>query len=204
MSNELPAEVITSAAVTAVSQLVLRERESRDLGNWDTMRDCFHPDSRVRISWFNGSGPGFVDGSIDMAKRGMLAKHRLAPVLVTLNGDRALASLTAIIDIPQKINGVEMILSAHGRFIYRAERRDGTWRLYSFDCIYLRDELNPAIPGQSVSIDPAEVRDLRPSYRNLAWCLIQTGYEVDQNLPGEDRLETVKQILDEVHAWLRQ
>lgn len=204
MSDELPAEVITSAAVTAVSQLVLRERESRDLGNWETMRDCFHPDSRVRISWFNGSGPGFVDGSIDMAKRGMLAKHRLAPVLVTLNGDRALASLTAIIDIPQNINGVEMILSAHGRFIFRAERREGVWRLYSFDCIYLRDELNPAIPGQSVSIDPAEVRGLRPSYRNLAWCLIQTGYEVDQDLPGEDRPETVKQILDEVHAWLWQ
>lgn len=204
MNNALPQNIIDSTDITAVSQLVLRERESRDLGNWDTMRDCFHPDSRVRISWFNGSGPDFVEGSIDMAQRGMLAKHRLAPVLVTLSGDRALASLTAIIDIPQTINGIDMVLSAHGRFIYRAERRDNVWRLYSFDCIYMRDELNPAVPGQSIHIDPAEVQGLRSSYRNLAWCLIKTGYEVDPDLPGEDRPETVKAILDEVHAWLKQ
>lgn len=204
MNNALPQHVLDSADITAVSQLVLRERESRDLGNWDAMHDCFHPDSTVTISWFQGSGPDFVEGSIDMAKRGMLAKHRLAPVLVTLAGDRAQASLTAIIDIPRKIDGVEMVLSAHGRFIYRAERREDVWRLYSFNCIYMRDELTAAIPGQGISIPPAEVRGLRPSYRNLAWCLIKTGYDVDPDLPGEDRPETVKNILDEIHAWLRQ
>ena len=91
MNQQLPQNIIDSADVTAITQLILRERESRDLGKWDTMRDCFHPDSIVRISWFNGSGPDFVSGSIDMVKRGMLAKHRLAPVLVTLAGDRALA-----------------------------------------------------------------------------------------------------------------
>ena len=204
MNNTLPQTVLDSADISAVTQLVLRERESRDLGEWDAMRDCFHPDSRVRISWFNGSGPEFVDGSIDMAKRGMLAKHRLAPIRVRLAGDRALASLSAIIDVPRVIDGVELVLSAYGRFIYRAERRQDVWRLYSFDCIYMRDELTAAIPGQTIGIDPAEVQGLRPSYRNLAWCLIKTGYDVDPDLPGEDRPETVQTIMDEVHAWLRQ
>jgi hypothetical protein len=31
------------------------------------MRDCFHPDSHIRISWFRGNGADFVNGSIDMA-----------------------------------------------------------------------------------------------------------------------------------------
>ena len=201
MTNQIPKAVIDSADITAITQLILRERESRDTGKWDVMRDCFHPDSIVRISWFNGSGPDFVTGSIDMAKRGMLAKHRLAPILVTLSRDRAVASLTAIIDIPRKIDGVDLILSAHGRFIYRAERRNGVWRIFSFECIYMRDELTPVVLGQTVSIDPAEMAAFRPSYRNLAWCLMKTGYEVDQDLPGEDRPETVEALMHEVEGW---
>ena len=202
MSTELPRHIIDSADITAVSQLIIRERESRDMARWDTMRDCFHPDSIVKISWINGSGPQFVEGSIDMAKRGMYAKHRLGPVLVTLNGNRALASLTGIIDIPRVIDGVDMVLSAYGRFIYRAEKRDDVWRIFSFECIYMRDELTPSILGQTIIIDPAEVAGFRPSYRNLAWCLMKTGYEVNQDLPGEDRPETVEKMMNEINAWL--
>ena len=201
MNSELPRAVLDSADITAITQLILRERESRDMAKWDTMRDCFHPDSIIKISWFNGNGGDFVDGSIDMAKRGMLAKHRLGPVLVTLAGDRAIASLTAIIDIPQNVDGIELILSAHGRFIYRAEKRDDVWRIFSFGCIYMRDQLTPAIPGQTFSIDPAELEGFRPSYRNLAWCLMKTGYEVDHDLPGEDRPETVDSLMREVNDW---
>ena len=201
MQVELPAYVQDSSDISEITQLILRERESRDLGRWDTMRDCFHPDSIVKISWFNGSGPEFVDGSIDMAERGMLAKHRLAPVHVVLSGDRAIARLTAIIDIPRIVDGTDLMLSAHGRFVYRVEKRDDVWGIFSFECIYMRDELTPTIPGQTIHIDPAEVEEFRPSYRNLAWCLKKTGYEVDPDLPGEDRPETVAALLREVEAW---
>jgi hypothetical protein len=202
MNTGLPQNIIDSADITAISQLIIRERESRDLGKWETMRDCFHPDSTVKISWFSGSGPEFVTGSIDMAKRGVFAKHRLAPVLVNLAGDRAVASLSAIIDIPSEIDGVDVVLSAHGRFIYRAEKRDDVWRIISFDCIYVRDEITPAILGQTVIINPEEVEGFRPSYRNLAWCLMKTGYEIDQNLPGDDQPEAVENFMGEINAWL--
>jgi hypothetical protein len=201
MDNDLPEAVLASADISAITQLILRERTSRDTADWETMRDCFHPDSKVKLSWFDGSGPDFVEGSIDMANRGMFAKHRLAPILVDLAGDRAVASLTAIIDIPRVIDGVDLILSAHGRFIYRAERRDDVWRIFSFDCIYTRDELTPAVLGQSISIDPAEVKGFRPSYRNLTWCLMKTGYEVDQDLPGDDRPETVQKLMKAIDDW---
>jgi hypothetical protein len=35
-----------AADVSAVTQLILKERESRDLGRWNDMRDCFHPDAQ--------------------------------------------------------------------------------------------------------------------------------------------------------------
>ena len=41
MTESLPKAVLEAADVSAVSQLILRERLSRDLGLWEQMRDCF-------------------------------------------------------------------------------------------------------------------------------------------------------------------
>ena len=51
-----------------------------------------------------------------------------------------------------------MNLLSYTRFVYRAERREGTWRIVSFDAVYLRDELTPAVPGHSIVIDPNELK----------------------------------------------
>ncbi len=100
MTESLPKAVLKAADVSAVSQFVLRERFSRDLGLWEQMRDCFHDDSVVRISWINASGPEFVRRSKEMAERNVPASHRIGPIFVTLAGERAIAQFTAIIDIP--------------------------------------------------------------------------------------------------------
>jgi SnoaL-like domain len=203
MNVELPKDLLESAEITAITQLILRERESRDLGRWGPMRECYWPESLVRVSWFRGSGAEFVAGSIDMAKRGVLAKHRLAPILVNLNGDRAVASLWGIIDLPVELQGVDLMLSTHSRFLYRAERRGGRWGLMGFDAIYMRDELTPRIPGQTISINPEEVKSFRPTYRLLSYYLNSQGYRVDSNLAGEDRPDLVKSLNDELYGWAR-
>ncbi len=187
--------------ITAITQLVVRERESRDLCLWNRMAGCFFEDSLVDISWFKGTGKEFVVASKGMYERGMRAKHRLGPVLVTRNGDRAVATLSGIIDIPQSINGVELTLSSHALFLYRVEKRSGEWGLMSFGAIYRRDELIPVTPGQSVTIAADELAGYRSSYRNLSWSLAQTGYAVNNDLPGEDRPETVAAIMQEIFSW---
>jgi len=190
-----------AADITAITQLVVRERESRDLCLWNRMAGCFFEDSLVDISWFKGTGKEFVVASKGMYERGMRAKHRLGPVLVTRNGDRAVATLSGIIDIPQSINGVELTLSSHALFLYRVEKRSGEWGLMSFGAIYRRDELIPVTPGQSVTIAADELAGYRSSYRNLSWSLAQTGYAVNNHLPGEDRPETVAAIMQEIFSW---
>lgn len=190
-----------AADITAITQLILRERESRDLCLWRRMADCFLDESHVEISWFSGSGREFVAASKDMAERGMRAKHRLGPVLVSLNGERAVATLSGIIDIPESIDGVDMVLSAHCLMIYTAEKRGGNWGLMSFGAIYRRDEFTPVLPGQTISIPPDEVSGYRPSYRNLSWSLARAGYAVNNDLPGEDRPETAAAILASVFGW---
>jgi hypothetical protein len=201
MSEAVPREVRESADITSITQLILRERESRDLGRWERMRGCFWPDSLVRVSWFRGTGQEFVAGSIDMFRRGIAAKHRLGPVLVTLAGDRAVASLAGIIDLPVKMQGVEAMLSTHARLLYRAERRGQEWKILGFDAVYMRDELTPSIPGQIIAIDPEEVKGFRPSYRLMLHYLRSQGYAVDENLAGEDRPDSVEALNRELFGW---
>jgi len=188
--------------ISAISQLVVCERESRDLGFWNRMRNCFHADGEVNISWFQGNAHAFVAASQDMAARGMLAKHRLGPVHVTLNGKRALASVSGIIDIPTVLEGKDFTLSAYCVMWYRAEQREDTWRLSSFECFYRRDEFVPALPGESVVLPAAQLQQYRPSYRNLCYSLYLKGYTPDDALPGEDRPETVRALLERLFGWL--
>jgi hypothetical protein len=201
MSTNLPQAVLDAVAVTEVTQLVLTERESRDLGHWERMRACFHDESRIRISWFNGNGADFVKGSIDMARRGVLAKHRLGPVRVRLAGERAVATLAAIIDIPTVVGDVEAQLSSHARFIFRAERREQRWGLSGFDAVYRRDELVPTIPGQVICVTPMQLAGFRPSYRMLSFVLTHQGYTVNHELAGEDRPESAAALEREIDAW---
>lgn len=187
--------------ISAISQLILKERESRDLGRWNDLRDCFHDDAEIHVSWFRGGPDGFVEGSIDMARRQVMARHRLSPIRVLLARDRAVATMSAIIEIPSTIDGIEMNLLSYTRFVYRAERRDGAWRLRGFTAIYVRDELTPAIPGHSIVIDPGALQPFRRTYRMLSYVLSRSGYQVDSGLAGEDRPDLVQALLDEVYGW---
>ena len=201
MSNSLPRAVLEAADVSAVSQLVLRERHSRDFGLWKQMRDCFHDDSVVRLSWIDASGPEFVRRSEEMANRNVNVGHRVSPVLVTLAGDRAIAQFTGIISIPFVLNGVEVMMSSHSLFVFRAERREDLWRLSGFDMIYQRDELTSVLPGQTVTIDPEAVKSFRSSYRLLSYCLTAGGFPVRNDLAGIDRPELVDALMREIYGW---
>lgn len=187
--------------ITAIAQLVLSEREARDMGWWTRMGECFHPDARVRLSWIDDTGEAFVRGSIDMAARGMSAKHRVTPPVVRLNKDRAVASFPAIIDIAAVLKGVEVQLSSHARFLYRLERRDDRWRICFFDALYVRDELTAAIPGEVVPVTAEDVAPYRKSYRFLCFLLGLSNYTPSQELAGEDRPETAAALYQEAYAW---
>jgi hypothetical protein len=190
------------ADITLITQLVVRERDSRDMGFWQRMLDCFHPDALIDISWIRGNAKAFVEGSKDMAARGMKATHRLGPILVTQHGDKAVATLGGIIDIPTELDGKQFTLSAYGQFLYSVERRAGEWKLLSFEAIYQRDELTPAVLGETVAMPQELLQRFRPSYRNLSWSLHLKGYEVNMELPGTDRPETVRAIYERLYGWL--
>ncbi|HEX3753161.1 MAG TPA: nuclear transport factor 2 family protein [Streptosporangiaceae bacterium] len=128
-------------AVTEISQLVLGERQARDRGWWDRMRAAYAPDSAVRLSWFQGSGPDFVAASEEMAARGDTAVHRLSPPVVRQRGDRALVEMPGVIEVRTTVDGVDVDVESRARLGYRAERHEDRWVIAALDPLYERDTL---------------------------------------------------------------
>jgi hypothetical protein len=180
-----------AVAVTANAELVLREREARDRGWWYQMRDCYHPDAEIRVSWFQGNATAFVTGTQQMKARGDPNLHRLSPPAVHLGTDRAVVTMGAAID--SRLNGVEADLVVYGRFLYRTEQRGGSWRIARMDFVYQHDTLAPALPGTWVPLDPEVLASLRPSYRMGSYYLYDTRGTL-----------TAESALIRYHAWLRR
>jgi SnoaL-like domain len=192
------------ADTEAVTQLVLRERESRDRGWWDDMADCFSADSVVDMSWFTGPGAEFVARSREMSAGGWggLSVHRLSPPAVRVRGDRALAELPIVIEFRIEADGVEADLLSCARSQYRAQRTDGVWRIARITSVYEKDTLTPSVPGTQLSIDPAEFTVFRPSYRCLAWRESRLGRPLRSDLLGDDQPEPVARQYETEVAWL--
>lgn len=189
--------------VSAVAQLVLRERQSRDRGWWDRWSGCFAEDSVIDMSWFSGSGAEFIRQTQLRSQGGVWGRHRLSPPAVLVNGDRAWAELPLGIEFQITVGGVDADLTSYCRSQYQARRTDdAAWRITGITSIYERDCLTPSIPGTTLDLDPAEFAMYRPSYRCLAWYLGQNGTDVPSDLLGDDKPETVARHYQAQHAWL--
>ena len=169
-----------------IEQLVCQEREARDRGWWDEMRRVYRSDAQIKVSWYQGSAEGFIEGSIRMANGRALSSHRLQPIAVKANGSKAVATLSATIDSRVILDEVEADLESHTRLIYRATKasHDCGWKLTSFDCIYQRDRLDVVIPGGDLITDIEVMKTYHRTYRCLSYVLEKRGYSVDSDLPG--------------------
>ena len=201
------ARLILTADTTEIIQLVIKEREARDNQWWHEMRDCYHQDAQLKISWFRGTGWEFVAQSEQLAaQRGHdagPAGHSLGPIRVHLAGKRAVAAVPLSIQIRDLIDGVESDLTSITRTYYRVELRDDRWWIMGLDTIYQRDTLAPVYPGRRINMDEKMLAEFRLSYRFLSyWWKTTLGRDADQNLPGSDRPESIAALNDEVFSWV--
>lgn len=118
-------------------------------------------------------------------------------------GDRAFVELPACIEVRTEIDGVIADLVSCTRVIYRLERRAGEWRILALDCVYERDPLTPAVPGTRLSVPPEELAAYRAPYAILAWHVARRGYEVSDDLLGDDQPDRTAAFYTETLDWLR-
>ncbi len=189
--------------IVEVTQVVLRERQGRDRGWWDQMKACFHPESHVLLSWFNGTGSDFTDRSKAMSESGFRPIHRPSPPVVHLHENRAVLELPIAIEARVSFNGIETDLTSYTRMLYQVERHAGQWKIMFLNSIYERDTLVPAVPGTSLSLDMELLATFRPSYRCVAYHIATGGRTMMADLYGDDQPERVNALYESAFAWMR-
>lgn len=194
-TSETQQEVADKARI---KELVEFERFCRDNALWDEMKKCYAEDSRVEISWFQGTGWEFVEQSSRMKNR---ASHKIYNTAIWLKGDRAVAIMVTTIGSRRTIGGAPMDLHSDAKTIFRVKRIEGRWRILSLGCIYEQDSLVPVLPGNGVLPSDA-LQGYRESYACLSYVLAQDGYAIDENLAGVDRPELVEAFYREADNWL--
>lgn len=146
----------------------------RDLGEWAQLRNLFHPDGTIEITWFEGLASDFVNGSMRMGASDLRTKHLIASPRVTFNvaGNKALLETNAII-IAENVK-LNLGCESHNRFYDLAEKRDGDWKLFHRQSIY--DMGTFTFPQGIVEIDPATVAKYPREYAALAYLLEKSGF----------------------------
>jgi len=106
----------------------------RDLGEWDRLRELFHPEGTIAITWFEGLFSDFVDASARMAASDVRSKHLIASPVISFRGDKAIVETNAMILIENVRLGIGCV--SHNRFYDEVEKRDGVWKIVRRQSIY--------------------------------------------------------------------
>ncbi|QIG78615.1 nuclear transport factor 2 family protein [Stakelama tenebrarum] len=185
-----------------VSDLINRERNARDAGDWGEMTACWRADAIVDVSWLKGSAPEFIARTRRNAASGRVTLHSLSPSVVTLQSDRAIAETPCRLASFVPIDGVEVCITGYVRLLWRADRKEGDWGLAGLRMIYIRDTMVPSDPNDQPQINSTELSGYRASYRWLSYALARTANKPRDDLPGIDRPETVAAIREAQSEWL--
>lgn len=200
MSASRPTELADKFAVVELAQF---ERFGRDTDQWKLMADSYSDESRVWLSWFDGSAIEFIKASREMSSQsGGQAIHQLGPTLVELNGNRAIADTGCTILMRRSFEGVECDLTAYCRHRSRVERINGTWKLRTLVGIYQKNVLAPVVPGHIPAIDAEKLASFRASYNYQSYYRAAQGYVPFDDRPGLDRPELVDDLVATDLAWL--
>jgi hypothetical protein len=171
----------------------------RDLGEWEQLRDLFHPDGTIEITWFEGLASDFVTGSMRMGKSDLRTKHLIAAPAITFNasGSKAILETNAMI-IAENVQ-LNVGCECHNRFYDMAEKRDGVWRLVRRQSIY--DMGTFTFPLGLVEIDPAVVAKYPREYATLAYLLEKSGFPL-QRVFATRGSELEQKIKHDAKQWL--
>jgi len=187
-----------------IADLAVRERFARDTADWDTLEDCFWPDALIRTTWFKGSAADFIAGSREMRAGGMISKHEISPARIRIVGDRALIESNGEVIVRLTFKGVECDTLAWTRFFSRVLRKDGVWRLQSWDAIYVKDRLDPLDWSNPPEIDREKLAQCRKAYRHFHYTIVEAGGHCNDDLPGDYRPEVVREFYADAERWLNE
>lgn len=204
MTPELERRLTVLADREEIFDLARRERFARDLQDFETMRDCFHADAYIRSSWFpGGNADEYVAATRERMKKSSTSRHWVFPADLRIVGDRATLESPATIFDRTRLSGVDVDFYVFCRFFSRVERREGVWRLLSFEVIFEKDVLACVDPRQPLPVDWDRLATYRPSYRFLSYIQESRGHTVSHELYGDDCKDSLLAFYTRERQWLQ-
>ncbi len=146
----------------------------RDLAEWDKLRELFHPDGTIEVTWFEGLASDFIDGSMRMGKSDLRTKHVVSAPEVTFGGCKAIVETNAVL-IGENVS-LNLGVSAHARFYDQVEKRNGVWKILKRQSIYDFGYFN--FPQGQIEIERDLVKMYPREYAALAYMLEKSGFPV--------------------------
>ena len=202
MSNKINNTNMTD--YEAINNLIVSERIYRASHRNEELAKCYADDAQIHTSWQSGGVNSFIGKGSEEVVAELPMVNRCGGALIYQNGNKSFVEYPTTTTRGVYVNDVEAILTSYMRLLYRVEKRNGEWKITSMTSINESDELAPAIPGQDLKINPADVKGLRISYRWLSYTRQIVGGTISQDLPGTDRPAEVKKIYDTELGWLNQ
>ena len=169
----------------------------RDLAQWDELRNLFHPDGTIEVTWFEGAFADFVTGSMRMGGSDLRTKHLIGTPAVTFNRHKAIIETNAVIVAENVRLGYGC--SVHNRFYDLAEKRDDVWKLLKRQSVY--DMGTFTFPQGPVEIDRALVATYPREYAALAYLLEKSGFPVKRVFATRGS-ELEKSMKEQGRMWL--
>ena len=190
-----------------IADLLIRWGYARDCADWETLRQCFHDDATIHISWISGPATTFVERSIAMTaarKPGAHNKHIIESPWVLIDGDRAFARTHATLYIRGDMEGQAVDVTSWLRFFDLLECRDNVWRLVKRSGVYEKDRLDPVDPRGFPDgfFDGMDLSRYPESAKFLCYMLQRAGFP-----PSSENIVSVfsegeQKLLNEGQAWL--
>jgi hypothetical protein len=169
--------------ITLLRDLIERWAVSRDALLWDQFRTVWHPDGRMKATWFDGPFEEFIRITEQGSRHGLNILHTLGGSAIQVNGRRATSLTRVVITQRAAVEGILCDVTVHARHQDLWEKRRGRWGLVSRETICDKDRLDPLDPRQTLNLEAALLDQFPVEYRHLAYLQTQAGYTVDRDVP---------------------
>lgn len=187
-----------------ISQLMLKWGYYRDHSLWDELRDTFHPDGEIKVTWYVGDFDGFVDASIKMAEGGADSNHVIKPSIIEVQGDRAIAITPVSINARAGRSGMEIDVISKAYFYDFLEYKSQEWRVSKRIAVYQNDRMDSVGPSMSFPLlySALNVDQYEPAYKHLAAALSLQDFAMQ---PGQiiDKTDESRALYESGQQWLK-
>ncbi len=188
----------------AIEQVVRHWALCRDTRQWEGLRRCYAPGATVKTTWMVGSAEDFIAASIKGADNPHAPQslHSIGASSIEVVGDKALAETRMVLMLRAPLDGVEVDITAWGRFLDFFVRHHGRWCIQARHPIPEKDRIDPVDPTAVLQLAAQRLASLPPAYRHITYLQSLQGATITPDLVQHNSPEQAV-LYQSAQDWLR-